>query len=235
MYSSLEKLDLGVGPKHGEYKLLIQTDHRDAIAITDDAPLSIVFAITRCLIARAAGDADPNLQPFRVVYQLSSPPPAFLAYAVGAAGAAIAADPHAPFPEPSPPRTPELVGLIDDACGRIAAAIAVPRTVAGLAGYERALDVSGDEHGYYAAIVSLGALVAAVARAKSSAAVWRHVTGDVVPFRFGPPHVADRLALPVFALAKRYVDARRAGTADHTDQPSTLLGLMFGEITTLTV
>jgi hypothetical protein len=31
VHSSLDKLDLGVAPKHGAYKALIQTDHRSAM------------------------------------------------------------------------------------------------------------------------------------------------------------------------------------------------------------
>ncbi len=65
--------------------------------------------------------------------------------------------------------------------------------------------------------------------------MWRHVPGDVVPFRLAPPPVADHLALPVFALAQRFVIARRAGAADFADAPSTLLGMMFGETTRVTV
>ena len=237
MYSSLEKLDLAIEPAHGRYKVLIQTDHRDALAITADTPLSLLFAITRCLAARAAGEADPALQPFRVVYQLAAPPPAVLAYAVGAAGAIIAAESDGELPAPTPVRVPELVALVDDACARLAAALAVPLTIPALAAYERDLAVGrgDDEHTSYAAIVSLGALVAAVARAKAPALVWRHVPGDVVPFRVGPPTAADRLTLPVFALAQRFVLARRAGDADLADAPSTLLGIMFGEITTITL
>ena len=232
MYFSLEKLDLGVAPKGQPTKLLVQTDHRDAAAIDGDAPMSIVFAITRCFVAREIGEGDAKYQPFQVVYQLGGEAPAFFAFAVAVAGAALVRE--IPREVEAPPvRMLEVLDLIDEACTQIAAA--AKATVTDLAAYERALDIGADDHAYYAAIVTLGAFAADTIRSRAPAATWQHAPGSVVPFALAPPGGDAAHQVPVFGLAQRYIDGVRAGATDITDAPSTLIGLMFGDITKLTI
>jgi hypothetical protein len=229
MFTSLEKLDLGFAKPGDPTRWLVQTDHRTAIEISDDAPLAIVFAVTRCLVARTIAAADPKLQPFRVVYQLAAEPPAFLAYAVGAAGAVIARDVDQVLALSEPaPRWRELATLLDDACRRLAHSARLEPSSQALAEYERGVSVpSNDEYELYRAIVMLGALASEILRARfpDQDWTWHPAPADVIPFRFGPSQSEPANRLAVFELAKRYLLGR-----DPTDAPSLLLGMIVGDV-----
>jgi hypothetical protein len=229
MFTSLEKLDLGFAQPGDPTRWLVQPDHRTAIEISDDAPLAIVFAVTRCLVARSIADADPKLQPYRVLYELHGEAPAFLAYAVGAAGAVVACDvDQARATSATAPRWPELAALLDDACRRLAGATRLEPTTPALAEYERGVIVPpDDEYELYRAVVMLGALACEVLRARfpDLGWAWHHAPGDVIPFRLGPLHVEASNRLAVFELAKRYLVSR-----DPTDAPSLLLAMIVGDV-----
>ena len=56
MYASLGKVDLGVsfeGEAGETVHAFVQTDHRSALEISNDGAFSALFAIARCLAARA--------------------------------------------------------------------------------------------------------------------------------------------------------------------------------------
>src|SRR5215510_3615324 len=108
MYSSLERLDIGsTNKKVGPMTYLTQTDHRDAETITGEAALSVIFAITRCLLAHEVARQD-GTYPYRVVYRLAGEAPAFLRHVVAAAGASVVSA-QAAYDE-----LPELVPRYDE-------------------------------------------------------------------------------------------------------------------------
>ncbi len=165
MYSSLDKLDLGVA--FGDTAYFIQTDHRDAQTISDEAAMTVVFAIVRLLRAREAAEASGR-SPYRIVYQLDGEPPAFLAYVAGACGASVVprVTRETRLPELAV-RPAEVLALFTDACARIADAAwqraDVSRTFAGLAAYEHRMARPDPDEDFYAeAIVAFGCVAASL-------------------------------------------------------------------------
>ena len=91
MYASLDKVDLSFAFESGAGELhyfFAQTDHRAGLQIAEDGAFSAVFALVRCLAARACA-LQTGRQPFRVIYQLAGEAPAVLQYVVAAAGATL--------------------------------------------------------------------------------------------------------------------------------------------------
>jgi hypothetical protein len=238
MYSSLNKLDMAVAPAGSSAKLLIQTDHRRPDEISEEAPLSVLFAVTRCLNARRMGEGDAKLQPFRVVYNLDGEVPAFFAYAIAAAGATHWREPVLPSPETTTaelPRFGELEVLVSDAVRQLVRAVrkgrpASPVSLAELTEHEEGIATAGDEKAFYEAVVTLGAFAAEFVRANYPDIRWHYSPESTIPFALGRPGVPPDQRVQVFGLAEHYIEARREGTADATDAPSTLLGIMTGEI-----
>jgi hypothetical protein len=87
MYASLESLDLGFVPPGGG-ALFLQGDHRDPQTIAGEAPLSVVFAITRCLLAYDAA-LESGRTPFQIAYAMDYEAPSFLSHVVDAAGGIV--------------------------------------------------------------------------------------------------------------------------------------------------
>lgn len=214
MYCSLEKLDLGIALPSG-LACFIQTDHRTADEITASAPLSVLFAITRCLVAHSAA-AQSGRRPFRVVYQLAADPPAFLSAAVAAAGGTIARAPDsslASTPELEP-RLAELAHWVGDAAAKRAAAVwrreRLEPTLADLRAYEgrryHVTDRAEDEVEYYTRIATLGALAASVLVPRLDGATWKPAA-SVIPFVLsGRCNGRDYFHIDVFGRAQRLVE-----------------------------
>ena len=237
MYSSLEKLDLGFRPRGDTTALLMQTDHRSAFEIVDAGPLGVLFAVARCLVAREVGARD-GLAPFRVVYQVQCDPPPVLAYVVATAGAVLVQGdgPPPPVATTEEPRLPELTALVEDACVQLAREVLAGRaaTAREVRALEQRLPIT-DEHDYYAAIVTLGAVAAAVLRMKYPTVACG--TSPVARCRSPWAHrtIRARAAYRRSRLAQSSLDARRAGNADDAHDLSTLVGVVTGETTELVV
>jgi hypothetical protein len=120
MHASLERLDLGYELPEAAGAIFLQNDHRDARTITDEAALSVIFAITRCLSAYQAA-LESRRTPFQVAYAMEHEAPSFLAYVVDAAGAVVTKEPPRSVGVATAPRMGELEKLIGDAVAQLAA------------------------------------------------------------------------------------------------------------------
>ncbi len=226
MYSTLERIDLGSvsDEPSGAMRYLTQTDHRDAETITAEAPLSVIFAITRCLLAHELA-RQQAMRPYRVVYaSVAGEPPAFLRYVVAAAGASVVPGKADPGELPElVPRHRELPSLIADACARLAAETwkrsDFEPSVAGLAAYEHLVRYATYDNGeteHYEAIVTLGALCASLLIERGLQ--WQ-LGSTIVPFVLGS---ADGTAYDVFGAARDYLNGEPR-------RPSDLAGRARGE------
>jgi hypothetical protein len=230
MYGSLEKLDLAVAFPGTDLAYLVQGDHRDPGAISAEAPLSVIFAIVRCLAARAA--AAESGRPFRVIYQLDGEAPAFLQFVVAAAGGTIAREIDASLAT-APDRAPQaaqLETLMADACAHLAADVwkreRLEPTLGDLVAFERRYHYRSDRHAdeidYYTRLVTLGALAASVLTPHLAEARWRPASG-VVPFVLSGRRAGiDAFHIDVFGKAERFLEH------GNSEAPSGIVGALLG-------
>jgi hypothetical protein len=233
LYASLDRLDLGFELPDGRRAIFLQNDHRDPRTITEQASLSVIFAITCCLLAHQVA-LQSGRRPFQVVYAMESEPPSFLAYVVAAAGAVVTKGPPRELTVAPAPRMGELEKLIGDAVRQLAAETWTREefapSLAGLAAYEfkaRYRERPEDPIAYYTRIVTLGALVASVLLPKLDDARWIPVPG-VVPFALaGRRGDQEFPRLDVFGKAQQFVDHGLGHS------PSAFVAAVTGEVVDL--
>ena len=104
MYSSLQSIDIVAKTDAGP--AFHQTDHRSTDEMAADIELSVLFALTRILNARAHGE-ESGTPAAEVRYVCQADPPAELREALAAAGAVLVfAKGQPPAPLPPASRTP---------------------------------------------------------------------------------------------------------------------------------
>jgi len=234
MYSSLDKVDLcfafesGAGEPHYFFAL---TDHRGGLQIAEDGAFSAVFALVRCLAARACA-LQTGRQPFRVFYQLAGEVPAVLQYVVAAAGATLVRDLDREVVMAAPllqPRMSELVATLADACKQIAAQVwqreRLEPTLEGLEAYlHRRWPWDRDnENSYFRALIEVAAVTTSVLTSKLQAPLFCPAEG-LVPFVLsGSCNGKDFSRIDVFGQAQRFVDL------GHTESPLALVFAVTGQ------
>ena len=238
MFSSLDRLDVGATLPDGEggsIDVFMQTDHRSTADILREASLSIVFALARCLNARAQAEGAGR-GPFRVVYNLESDAPAFLTYAVEVAGATVvrSVETAARAPERTP-RVRELEALMNDAVARLAEEVwqreGLEPSLAALAAYEArhyprpawVPDREEDEPGFFRAVVTLGALAASVLGRRLTDVSWRTAAGTL-PFA-----LTGELDGAQFHRIDLFGKAREFATHGPDEALSSLVAVVLGE------
>ena len=234
MYSSLDKVDLcfafesGAGEPH---YFFAQTDHRGGLQIAEDGAFSAVFALVRCLAARACA-LQTGRQPFRVLYQLAGEVPAVLQYVVAAAGATLVRDLDREVVMAAPllqPRMSELAATLADACKQIAAQVwqreRLEPTLEGLEAYlHRRWPWDRDnENSYFRALIEVAAVTTSVLTPKLQAPLFCPAEG-LVPFVLsGSCNGKDFSRIDVFGQAQRFVDL------GHTESPLALVSAVTGQ------
>lgn len=233
MYASLGKVDLGVsfeGEAGETVHAFVQTDHRSALEISNDGAFSALFAIARCLAARALA-IESGRRPFRVLYQLAAEPPAVLAYVVGAAGATLVreVDRAAALSAPAlEPRLTELAAVVADACRQIAAAAwereRLEPTLEGLDAYlhRRWPWDRDDEIAVARGLIEVASLSASLITPALASARFVHADG-IVPFVLaGSRGGEELLRVDVFGRAQRFLDE------GHDESPLALVSAVTG-------
>jgi hypothetical protein len=230
VYASLERLDVGFSPPGGG-AIYLQTDHRDALTITGQASLSVIFAITRCLVAYRAA-VERGQTPFQVVYALEGDAPPFLSYVVEAAGGTIVKQPPTEVRASSAPQIAALEKLVADAVTQLAAETwrreDLEPSLAGLVAYEfgaRFAVAREDEVAYATRIVTLGALAASVLLPSLEDARWVFSPGSIVPFV-----LAGRRGDRKFAAIDVFGKAQRFASDGLDESPSALVAAVTGDV-----
>lgn len=186
MYSSLHKIDIVANGPDGR-KLLVQTDHRDPAEVEPEAELSVLFALTRLIMAQRS-------EPGGVVrYAAIGGAHPRLVEVVASAGAELEAG-TTTVDLSATPRRP-LADLADEAFAGLAAKVLAREGAtadeSGLAVVERSLagapSRDDDEIGYWTAVAELAAVTGEVLRAKASGR-WVDDPKDYadIPFMFQP-------------------------------------------------
>jgi hypothetical protein len=196
VYSSLLVVDVVA---RGDTTSYCQTDHRDRTTVAEQPEISVLFALTRLLGARAyataQGDADPT-----IVYVCFDDPIPELVEAVAACGAhlELKTDERKRIPTPPVDSTPSA--LADRAfralAERVRARVGLADNALALAALEAEIlaDVpveAEDEPRYWTAILELAALGGEVLRSKHGGA-WTESERSAVPFGF---HAGDETYL----------------------------------------
>jgi len=234
MYSSLDKVDLSFvfESSAGEpHYFFAQTDHRDGLQIAEDGAFSAVFALVRCLAARARA-LQTGRQPFRVIYQLTGEAPAVLQYIVAAAGATLVRDLAREGVIAAPllqPRMSELATTLAEACKQIAAQAwqreQLAPTLDGLDAYlHRCWPCDRDnENTYFRALIEVAAVTTSVLLPKLQAPLFCPAEG-LVPFVLsGSCNGKDFSRIDVFGRAQRFVDL------GHAESPLALVSAVTGQ------
>lgn len=221
MYASLDKVDLSFAfeSSAGEpHYFFAQTDHRDGLQIAEDGAFSAVFALVRCLAARARA-LQTGRQPFRVIYQLAGEAPAVLQYVVAAAGATLVRDLDREVVMAAPllqPRMSELAATLAEACKQIAAQVwqreRLEPTLQGLDAYlHRRWPWDRDnENTYFRALIEVAAVTSSVLLPKLKTPLFCPADG-LVPFVLsGSCNGKDFSRIDVFGQAQRFIDLGHA-------------------------
>lgn len=182
MYSSLHKIDIVVDDDGAP--LCVQTDHRDALQMSAERELSVVFGITRMLAPRFA---DPSHE--RLVYLCAGSAPPFLREVVRACGAALAEG--GSWEEREPPGSLDLdavAQMAHDALISLGQAVLQRRGLEATVEAVRALeaevrgggelDPEDDEIRYYETLVELAAAAGVVMARLHEGARWRVNSGE---------------------------------------------------------
>lgn len=116
VYSSLDRIDTVVQNDDGSYEVFVQTDARSADEMEREAPLSVLFAITRLFSPRQMVGEGRPLPEMR--YMVFCEPPEILREAVASAGGVMVRYPDIHVPFPGEPRSAH--DLADEAMRRLA-------------------------------------------------------------------------------------------------------------------
>ncbi len=219
MYTSLDKVDVGFSfeSEAGPQYFFAQTDHRSGFEVSEDGAFSAVFALVRCLAARAHA-VRTGRQPFRVLYQLADEAPAVLQYVVAAAGATLVRDLDRERVMAAPllqPRLAELAATLADACVQIAAQAwqreQLEPTLEGLDAYlHRRWPWDRDEPASSRALIEVAAVTTSVLAPKPQTPRFGPAEG-LVPFALCCPRDGgDCLRVDVFGRAQRFLERGHA-------------------------
>jgi hypothetical protein len=200
MYSSILKVDIVAKSKTGTEVMYVQTDHRTKDEIASEPEISILFALSRMLNAKAhakqAGHTD-----LTVIYACMDEPTPELTEALASTGATleVRGGERRTKLEPVAPTPSELAdqafrGLVKRVQGRVG--------LTDLGGTLRALeaetladppDVEEDEIGYWTRVLELAAVTAEILRAKYGG-TWVETDVADVPFGFQHDNMSIVLA-----------------------------------------
>ncbi len=210
MYTSLNRIDVELEPRDGRVRV-VQTDHRDPEEITASRYLSVVFALSRCLIPLRTSEH------LSVVYQCIAEPPDFLREAVKAAGAELwVGDDMSFFGQTTPvPRVDvATVGTLLNAAMHelaIAGGFSGSKPLDALLAAEHNFQVFGfpdpaDEEGYWRAVVLLSAFVGEALRAPAGGA-WEYNPKNpgTFPFTYRARFQGDRATINPLGKALKFI------------------------------
>jgi hypothetical protein len=187
VFSSLDRVDIVLGPGPDGRPQYVQTDHRTAEEIEREPELSALFALVRVLNPKRMAEAG-SPEPV-VIYAAQERLPAFLRRAIHAAGGRLVIgdilQPEADEDEPA-----ALEKVVESVFTNLARAVAAEHetslTLDGLQEVERALaEVAGDpeedEVAYWSAVVKLGCFGGEVIRS-SNGGRWKVTDSGSLPF-----------------------------------------------------
>lgn len=214
MYSSLQSIDIVAKTDAGP--AFHQTDHRSTAEMAAELELSVLFALTRILNARAHGD-ESGTPAAEVRYVCRADPPAEVREALAAAGAVLTlTTDQQPEPLPRSWRTPsELAdwafrGLAARAAHRFGEADALvvlrrleQQVTAGRAETDDDPDDDpSSDPAHWTAVLEIAAVAGDVVRSRYPGAWVHSASAGVVPFGF---RVASGSTLMLTARAARFV------------------------------
>ena len=190
MFCSLDKIDL-VATVAGE-PVAVQTDHRTAREIEATPELSVLFAMSRVLNARAHVEAEGHAGA-AVHYVVADEPPPLLRDALAATGAVLE-HPDDRL-EPLGPPSPRAIGILADQAfaalaRRTAARVGVRDVAVALRMLEDQTFAAPpvhdeDELAYWERVLELAALTGELLRAKHpDVGGWVHSDRALIPFGF---------------------------------------------------
>ena len=188
MFSSLDRIDIVTQNEETGRKGFLQTDHRPAAEIQRTRELSTLFALTRMLNARRAGESEEV--PVDVLYVCLEAPPEFLRGVVASAGGKLQINDEPVSIYEGPIGTPGDVA--EEAFRRLAYRVAqehgAPLDEALLAAleskYTGSASAEEDETGHWTRVIELAAVAAELLREKTPGRWVEEDQWSTLPFAF---------------------------------------------------